>query len=64
MPVCEREITPEEIVRALNIIRDVCKQHRCVDCPLICSNGDCGIVDSNREPEDWLVNPPNVWRAF
>lgn len=56
--------TPEEIVNALKVIKEVCSQHKCDVCPLIMSNGECGVVDPVTQPEDWMIRPANAWKAF
>ena len=58
--------TQEEIVNALQVIKDTCKEryegNPCGNCPLS-KNGDC--VLQNQPPEDWKIKPSApIWRAF
>ena len=58
--------TQEEIINALKVIQDVCKEapdsHPCEHCPLS-KNGYCVLQE--KSPESWKLrtNPP-VWTAF
>lgn len=61
--------TTEEIISALETIRDVCKELEgdCERCPLRVPAGEyarvsCGI--SNAFPRVWEVNYPNNWVAL
>lgn len=53
-----------EIVRALDLIREICSRadDSCVDCPFD-SNGECGI-QNNGNPAYWIINEVDCWRAF
>ena len=58
----------EEILQALQTIKDVCDDHpRCIGCPFY--NDDdpegCNIVDSNRSPSEWAIKDTEEdWKAF
>ena len=59
--------TPEEIINALKVIKEVCSQHKCLEgtCPLMLYNGECGVTDPSTEPEDWVIRPVlDTWKAF
>ena len=58
--------TQEEIINALQVIQDTCKEmhapYPCEHCPLS-KNGDCVLQDN--PPEDWDIRTsPQVWKAF
>lgn len=59
--------TKEEIIKALNVIRDECNEHSCMDCPF----GDTKLVDGNRcklkrkDPALWTITKEEEhWRAL
>ena len=59
--------TKEEIIKALNVIRDECKEHNCLDCPF----GDTDPVEGKwcklqrTDPAKWVVDKPEeYWRAL
>ena len=58
--------TTEEIVEALETIKDVCIEYEggCRNCPLRHSENDsrCGVDDGY--PKFWKVKKPEAWRAF
>lgn len=58
--------TREEIINALEVIRDVCKEHHCSTCPLRHVNGmSRGICELENSPEEWELNTEeDAWRAF
>ncbi len=58
--------TKEEIINALEVIRDVCKEHNCSTCPLRHVNMHEGICEIEMEtPEYWVLNiEDDAWRAF
>lgn len=57
--------TPEEIIHALQVIQDTCKENpssSCEHCPLS-KNGICVLEE--QIPEDWNIKPsPSIWKAF
>ena len=55
--------TKEEILKALNVIQDICIESQyCEECPLF-ENVDCGIT--HKSPSDWRIqNDEPPWRAF
>ena len=54
----------EEIINALTVIKETCKEHGCQECPMMYNgNGGCNV--RIYDPEDWDLNiPVEVWRAF
>lgn len=61
--------TDEEIILALEIIRDVCKEfeNNCEHCPLRVPAGEfigvgCGVED--RYPRAWKIKKRDDWMAF
>lgn len=58
------EHTPDELVRALRLIRSECRAHpeSCTECPL--SFNDGGITDRFFTPAEWDVSPVQRWQAF
>ena len=55
--------TQEEIIKSLNIIRDICSESKnCNECPFR-AYGGCNIT--NDKPEDWMiVSETTPWKAF
>lgn len=59
--------TQEEIINALQVIQDTCKdmneeRNPCKNCPLSI-NGDCVLQE--QPPEDWKINSSlPIWKAF
>ena len=56
----------EEILNALQVIKDTCEEmpefDPCEHCPLS-KNGNCILQE--REPSIWAINPrTSVWKAF
>lgn len=57
--------TQEEILNALQVIQDTCKEHNCKNCPFRANDDDnwvC-IIDS-RSPDTWKLNTAENWRAI
>lgn len=59
----------EEIVTALEVIRDVCKEfdNDCTNCPLRVPSGECGKVSCgvhNSYPHSWKAKRPDKWIAI
>lgn len=55
-----KDITSEDILAALAIIKTVCYNNICSQCPF---GGDlCNIKIS--DPEDWEIEFNPIWRAF
>ena len=59
--------TKEEIIEALHVIQDECKEHNCLDCPL----GDVDPEEGKRcklmrsEPAKWKIHKQEEhWRAL
>lgn len=57
----------EEIINALQVIQDTCKEQQeldpCEHCPLSNKNGNC--VLQNLFPEEWNIKPTlSIWKAF
>lgn len=60
------EHSQEEIIRALGIIKDTCKEQTernpCENCPLS-KNSRCILQEQT--PEEWKIKKsPQVWKAF
>lgn len=53
----------EEIIKSLNMIRDICRESKdCEECPFR-SCGGCNIADD--KPEDWMIiSETTPWKAF
>ena len=63
------ERTQNEIINALEVIKDTCDIYyksglyeTCEKCPLRNAWGDCGVIED--APKTWNINKPNEWRAF
>lgn len=60
------ERTQNEIINALEVIKDTCDTHYssylCKTCPLRTVNNDCGLMEDS--PINWNINKPDNWRAF
>ena len=57
--------TQEEIIKALHVIKDTCKDETidCGNCPFGNDEDLCRLKD--RIPANWIINKEdNVWRAF
>lgn len=56
--------TKEEILNALQIIKDECTSTECQKCPFGYNGGGCAIQDY--PPADWQIKKEkeSVWRAF
>ena len=58
---------PEDIMEALNIIKETCKDHDedCYMCPFN-SGSEEGCLIKNEYPNEWNINwdSPTVWRAL
>lgn len=55
----------EEILKALQLIKDICNSNRCDDCPFGGGQSDCKIHSTM--PYDWSNKKPDgeeTWRAF
>lgn len=58
----DKNYTHEEILNALTVIKEVCKNHGCSTCPFQ-RGSRCGIELS--EPSGWYLNFPDTpWKAF
>jgi len=45
--------TFEEIVKAINVVRETCKEHKnCEGCPFQLEDGECGFTD-DCDPCQW-----------
>lgn len=55
-------IYEEKIINALKLIKSVCEDHKCENCPFLIYENECGITYN--EPDDWSINDYNEWRAF
>lgn len=55
--------TQEEVIKSLNMIRDICSESKnCDECPFR-SCGGCNIADDR--PEDWtIISETTPWKAF
>ncbi|UBK83463.1 hypothetical protein KLF50_14955 (plasmid) [Clostridium perfringens] len=50
--------TIDEMINAVTVIKEVCDQHDCWDCPFKRGSSTCVI---NKEvPEDWEINQPTT----
>ena len=59
--------THEEMLKALHIIKDTCKEvmddsERCLDCPFSNKQGFCNIMSET--PQWWNIKNKDNWRAF
>lgn len=54
--------TKEEILKALNVIKDTCSEFDCVLCPFRSIDTSCIIQDE--PPKDWKITEQESWRAF
>lgn len=59
--------THEEILNALHIIKDTCKEvmddsERCLECPLSNKNGFCNVMSET--PHFWNIKKTDKWKAF
>ena len=54
----------EEIVNALALIKDICEEHDCLECPFGTNDSTCLLHDNC--PENWCLNAPRqtTWRAI
>lgn len=60
------EHSKEEIINALKVLQDTCKERQglspCENCPLS-KNGECVLQE--RAPDDWKIKASApVWKAF
>ena len=56
-------VEAKSILTALKIIKTVCEDNRCKNCPLSDDRGMCKVTEL--APEDWQVGEPDsVWRAL
>lgn len=57
--------TKEEILNALQIIKDECEGTNCKDCPF-CGCAYVCMFKTDEIPEDWRIKnkEDSVWRAF
>ena len=59
--------TKEEIITALNIIKDTCQEstEECVDC-LLCpfNDGDGHCIVNEQAPSAWDIKDDEPWRAL
>lgn len=56
--------TKEEILKALNVIKDECKEaEECICCPF--SDKNAGCMFHKEQPYEWdIKSGEEVWRAF
>lgn len=57
--------TKEEILNALNVIKDTCHEMRvrdCTTCPFGDNEGNCLINEII--PDGWDIKEEEIWRAF
>lgn len=54
----------EELIKALNTIKEECKKHgNCDECPI--GNDDCDCLVGDSSPEDWnIIEPKAVIRVM
>lgn len=54
----------EETINALALIKDICEEHTCSECPFGTKDGLCLLHDNC--PENWCLNAPRkeTWRAI
>lgn len=59
-----KDYTNDEIINALTVIRNICKEtENCFGCPFY-DEGHDNCVIQNKNPVDWLfADEYNVWRA-
>lgn len=58
----DKNYTHEEILNALTVIKEICTNHSCDDCPFDVG-GRCRIREVN--PCDWILNlPDSPWKAI
>lgn len=43
----------DEVLNAIKVIRDCCKEYSCYNCPLRNSNGTCNVM--NVMPDEWEI---------
>lgn len=52
----------KDIINALIMIQDICNNNACDTCPFQIYDKECGITYN--EPDDWIINDFDNWRAF
>lgn len=63
-----KEQEKDEILKALQLIKDICNSNHCDDCPFYeINSGNCNI--HSKMPYDWNNKEPEekeekTWRAF
>lgn len=62
--MASKEITKEDIVEALKVIKSVCEDNLfCKDCPLGDNEGNCKL--KRLEPRSWQISElDSIWRAL
>lgn len=63
----QEEIKKTDILKALNVIKTVCKKHdNCKTCPLRLDNvsSACFLYCTPNPPSTWNLNYADNWRAF
>ena len=61
--MASKEITKEDIVEALKVIKSVCEDNDCSTCPFGNKNSFCLI--KGMTPNAWKINSEtDVWRAL
>ena len=61
------EISSEELLEALTVIKEVCRQNMdCTTCPLRDRKykDGCFILLTDKVPSSWALKAPEKWRAF
>ena len=55
----------DEILTALQIIHDTCKEHTCEQCPFQVGKSGDGVCGLNEyTPDTWVLNSVPNWKAF
>ena len=63
----QEKINPEELLEALTVIREVCRQNaECNTCPLRDKDYEdgCFILQTDKVPSNWIIKAPDKWRAL
>lgn len=63
----QEKISPEELLEALTVIREVCRQNKnCITCPLRDREYEdgCFILLTEKVPSNWVLKAPDKWRAL
>lgn len=61
----EHKYTKEEIINAVTVIKEICANQICQDCPFF-RKGDNTCIVKNEVPSGWKINEdkPVTWRAL